>query len=87
MTPRSSGPGSPWVKSSCTASLIVTSDCDQLVAENWRPAIAEAWFWLGETAKADRLYQGFDVAGVRDRDAIAEWLRQAREDSAGPGHD
>jgi hypothetical protein len=33
------------------------TDCDQLVAENWRRAIAEAWFWLGETAKADRLYR------------------------------
>jgi len=106
------------------------TDCDHLVAENWRRAIAEAWFWLGETATADQLYQdwlkadprwgygwigwasgymppvkgailapadygraedllhqGYDVAGVRDRDAIAEWLRQAREESARPGRD
>jgi hypothetical protein len=106
------------------------TDCDHLVAENWRRAIAEAWFWLGETATADQMYQnwldtdpqwgygwigwacgymppvkgailapadygraedllhqGYDVAGVRDRDAIAEWLRQAREESARPGRD
>ncbi len=33
------------------------TDCDQLVAENWRRAIAEAWFWLGETNQADQLYR------------------------------
>jgi hypothetical protein len=101
------------------------TDCDQLVVENWRRAIAEAWFWLGETAKADRLYrdwldadprwgfgwigwasgymppprtgaltdhrraedllrQGFAVSGVRDRGAVAEWLRLAREESEHP---
>jgi hypothetical protein len=35
------------------------TDCDQLVVENWRRAIAEAWFWLGETSKADQLYRGW----------------------------
>jgi hypothetical protein len=96
------------------------TDCDQLAVENWRRAIAEAWFQLGETAKAEQLYQdwlrddpqwgfgwigwasgylpmprtgrpadhqraedllrqGYDVSGVRDRDAIADWLRLARE--------
>jgi hypothetical protein len=96
------------------------TDCDRLVRENWRRAIAEAWFWLGETAKADQLYrdwladdpqwgfgwigwasgymppsgkgiltdyqraeqllrQGYAVKGVRDRDAIADWLRLARD--------
>lgn len=35
------------------------TDCDQLVVENWRRAIAEAWFWLGETVKADQLYRGW----------------------------
>ncbi|HZM82134.1 MAG TPA: hypothetical protein VFC19_40965, partial [Candidatus Limnocylindrales bacterium] len=96
------------------------TDCDRLVSENWRRAIAEAWFWLGETAKADQLYrdwlgddpqwgsgwigwasgymppsgkglltddqraeellrQGYGVTGVRDRDAIAEWLRLTRD--------
>ena len=33
------------------------TDCDQLAVENWRRAIAEAWFQLGETAKAEQLYQ------------------------------
>lgn len=96
------------------------TDCDRLVGENWRRAIAEAWFWLGETAKADQLYrgwldddpqwgfgwvswasgympppgkglftdyrraedllrQGYAVSGVRDRDAVVEWLRLVRE--------
>jgi hypothetical protein len=96
------------------------TDCDRLVVENWRRAVAEAWFWLGETARADHLYrdwldndpqwgfgwigwasgympppgkglptdhqraeellrQGYAVAGVRDRDAIAGWLRLARD--------
>jgi len=102
------------------------SDCDQLVAENWRRAIAEAWFWLGETSKADQLYrnwlehdpqwgygwigwasgympppgtgtptdyqraeellrQGYAVSGVRDRDAVAEWLRLTRDKAGHPG--
>ncbi len=96
------------------------TDCDQLAVENWRRAIAEAWFWLGETVEADRLYggwldadpqwgfgwigwaagympppgkglpgdhqhaeellrQGHAVTGVRDRDAITEWLQLARK--------
>ncbi len=33
------------------------TDCDQLLVENWRRAIAEAWFWLGEASKADELYR------------------------------
>jgi len=102
------------------------TDCDQLVVENWRRAIAEAWFWLGDTSKADQLYrgwldadpqwgygwvgwacgymppsrtgaptdyqraenllcQGYAVSGVRDRDAVAEWLRLAREKTEHPG--
>lgn len=97
------------------------TDCDQLAIENWRRAIAEAWFQLGDAATADELYrgwlgdepqwgfgwigwasgympplrtglpsnhqraedllrQGYAVSGVRDRDAIASWLRLARED-------
>jgi hypothetical protein len=102
------------------------ADCDGLVGENWRRAIAEAWFWLGETAKAEQLYrswldddpqwgfgwvgwasgympppgkglftdhrraedllrQGYAVSGVRDRDAIADWLRLVREEAEHPG--
>jgi len=102
------------------------TDCDRLVDENWRRAIAEAWFWLGETAKADQLYrgwldddpqwgfgwvgwasgyipppgkglftdyqraehllrQGYAVSGVRDRDAVAEWLRLVRQETEHPG--
>ena len=34
------------------------TDCDQLMVENWRRAIAEAWVCLGETSKADGLYRG-----------------------------
>jgi len=97
------------------------TDVDPLTAENWRRAIAESWFWLGETATADQMYrdwldadpqwgygwigwadghlppartgapidrrraeellaQGYAVPGVRDRDAIAEWLEQTRKD-------
>lgn len=96
------------------------TDCDRLVVENWRRAIAEAWSWLGEITKADQLYrgwldddprwgfgwigwascymppsgndlftdyqraedllrQGCAVSGVRDRDAVTDWLRLARE--------
>lgn len=96
------------------------TDCDQLLVENWRRAIAEAWFWLGETSKADELYrdwldhdprwgfgwvgwasgymppprsgaptdyqraeqllrQGQAVSGVRDREAITEWLQLTRD--------
>ncbi|HEX2808243.1 MAG TPA: hypothetical protein VHN80_18935 [Kineosporiaceae bacterium] len=103
------------------------TDCDQLAAENWRRAIAEAWFWLRETSKADQLYrgwldadpqwgygwigwasgympppgtgaltdyqraedllrQGYAVSGVRDRDAVSEWLQLAREKPDRPGH-
>ena len=99
------------------------TDCDQLVVESWRRAVAEAWFWLGDTTKADRMYsrwldrdphwgygwigwacgymppagtnaptddqraedllrQGHAVSGVRDRDAVAEWLQQTRDDAA-----
>jgi hypothetical protein len=102
------------------------TDCDRLVDENWRRAIAEARFWLGETARADQLFrgwldddpqwgfgwvgwasgympppgkglftdyqraedllrQGYAVNGVRDRDAIAEWLRLVREKTERPG--
>jgi len=102
------------------------TDCDQLVAENWRRAIAETWFWLGETSKGDQLYrgwldadpqwgygwigwasaympppgkgaltdhqraedllrQGYAVSGVRDRDAVSEWLQLAREKIERPG--
>ena len=32
------------------------TDCDQLAVENWRRAIAEAWFWLGDTDRADQMY-------------------------------
>jgi hypothetical protein len=35
------------------------TDCDQLVVENWRRAIAEAWFWVGDTNKADQMYRGW----------------------------
>jgi hypothetical protein len=35
------------------------TDCDQLVTENWHRAIAESWFWLGETSKADQLYRNW----------------------------
>ncbi|MDQ1289339.1 MAG: hypothetical protein QG622_2905 [Actinomycetota bacterium] len=97
------------------------TDVSPRTAENWRRAIAESWFWLGETATADQLYrdwldadpqwgygwigwadghlppartgapidrgraeellqQGYAVPGVRDRDAIAEWLEQTRKD-------
>lgn len=99
---------------------------DQLMTENWRRAIAEAWFWLGDTGKAEQLYenwlahdpqwgygwigwasghmprprtsaptdyqraedllrQGQAVSGVRDRDAIAEWLQLAREQARHSG--
>ncbi len=97
------------------------TDCDQLMIENWRRAIAEAWFGLGDTGKADELYrgwldadpawgfgwigwascymppgkstpknyqraedllhQGYAVGGVRDRDAIADWLRLVCEET------
>jgi len=101
------------------------TDCDQLVVENWRRAVAEAWFWLGDTTTADQMYkdwldhdpqwgygwigwasgymppartnaptdyqraedllrQGHAVSGVRDRDAIAEWLQQTHHDAAHP---
>lgn len=33
----------------------------------------------------DLLREGYAVGGVRDRDAIAEWLRRAREESEHPG--
>jgi hypothetical protein len=97
-------------------------DVDDLTAENWRRAIGEAWFWLGETATADELFrqwlesdpqwgygwigwasgylpqpsiqvpadhrraeellcQGLAVNGVRDPDAVSQWLRDAREES------
>jgi hypothetical protein len=102
------------------------TDCDRLVVENWRRAIAEAWFWLGETATADQLYrgwldedpqwgfgwvgwasgympppgkglftdyqraedllrQGHAVSGLRDRDAVAQWVRLAREEAGHSG--
>jgi hypothetical protein len=35
------------------------TDCDQLMIENWRRAIAEAWFGLGDNGKADELYRGW----------------------------
>ena len=35
-------------------------------------------------ASQDLLQRGYDVAGVRDRDAIAQWFRQARQKSAPP---
>jgi hypothetical protein len=35
------------------------TDCGQLEVENWRRAIAEAWFWLGETGKAEELFRGW----------------------------
>jgi hypothetical protein len=97
------------------------TDCGQLMIENWRRAIVEAWFWLGETSKAEQLYsgwlgadprwgfgwigwascymppgkdtpknyqraedllrQGYAVRGVRDRDAIADWLRLLCEET------
>jgi hypothetical protein len=98
------------------------TDCDQLAVENWRRAIAEAWFWLGDTTRADQMYRdwldsdpqwgygwigwasgylppartgaptdyqraedllrrGHAVNGVRDRDAIAEWLQRTRDDA------
>ncbi|HEX2807875.1 MAG TPA: hypothetical protein VHN80_17075 [Kineosporiaceae bacterium] len=97
------------------------TDVNPLTTQNWRRAIAESWFWLGETATADQMYrdwldadpqwgygwigwadghlppartgapidrrraeellqQGYAVPGVRDRDAIAEWLEQTRKD-------
>lgn len=102
------------------------TDCDQLLVENWRRAIAEAWFWLGETSKADQMFrnwldhdpqwgfgwigwasgymppsrisaptdyeraeellrQGQSVSGVRDGEAIASWLRLARDKGARRG--
>lgn len=102
------------------------TDCGQLEVENWRRAIAESWFWLGETSTADQLYrgwldedpqwgfgwvgwasgylppprasastdyrraeellrQGLAVSGVRDRKAIAEWLRRTREEGERQG--
>ncbi len=100
------------------------TDCDQLMIENWRRAIAEAWFGLGDTGKADELYrgwldavpawgfgwigwascymppgkstpktyqraedllrQGYAVSGVRDRDAVAGWLRLVCEETGRP---
>lgn len=97
------------------------TDCDQLMIENWRRAIAEAWFRLGETSRADQMYrgwldadpgsgfgwigwascylpsgkntptnyqraedllrQGYAIRGVRDRDAIADWLRLVCEET------
>ncbi|HEY6797444.1 MAG TPA: hypothetical protein VI248_22440 [Kineosporiaceae bacterium] len=98
------------------------TDCDQLAVQNWRRAIAEAWFWLGDTTRADQMYrdwldsdpqwgygwigwasgylppartgaatdyqraedllrQGHDINGVRDRDALAEWLQRTRDDA------
>lgn len=102
------------------------TDCDQLVAENWRRAIAEAWFGLGDTGRADRLYrgwpdddpqggygwigwasgylpartaattdyqraedllrQGYAVSGVRDRKAVAGWLKRIREEREKAAH-
>lgn len=100
-------------------------DVHGLTAENWRRAIGEAWFWLGETATADALFrrwleadpqwgygwigwasgylpppsvqvptdhqraedllrQGLAVSGVRDRDAITEWLGDVREGECSP---
>lgn len=89
-------------------------DEDQLMTQNWRRALAESYFEVGETSKAEGLFQswlaadprwgfgwigwascyhprsgrqgdqrraedllreGYSVPGVRDRDAIAEWLR------------
>jgi hypothetical protein len=97
------------------------TDCGRLEVENWRRAIAEAWFWLGEAGKAEELFsgwldddpqwgfgwvgwasgylppprasapvdcrraeelllQGLAVSGVRDREAIADWLRRTRDE-------
>jgi hypothetical protein len=95
--------------------------CDQLMIENWRRAIAEAWFGLGDTGKADELFRGWldadpawgfgwigwascymppgkstpknyqraedllrrghAVSGVRDREAVADWLRLVCEET------
>jgi hypothetical protein len=33
----------------------------------------------------DLLRQGYAVAGVRDRDAVAEWIQLAREETEHPG--
>lgn len=104
------------------------TDCDQLVVENWRRAIAEAWFRLGEAGKAEQLYRGWldadpqwgfgwigwasgympppgtglpadhqraeqllcqgnAVPAVRDRDAITNWLRLARDETEHRGRD
>jgi hypothetical protein len=101
------------------------TDCDQLMIENWRRAIAEAWSGLGETGTSDELYrgwldadpawgfgwigwascympagantskdyqraetllhQGYAVSGVRDRDAVADWLQLLCEETDRPG--
>jgi hypothetical protein len=98
--------------------------CGQLMIENWRLAIAEAWFGLGDTGKADELFRGwldadpawgfgwigwascymppgkstpknyqraedllrrgYAVSGVRDRDAVAGWLRLVCEETGRP---
>ncbi len=100
------------------------TDYDQLMIENWRRAIAEAWFGLGDTGKTDELYRGwleadpawgfgwigwascymrpgkgtpknyqraedllrrgYAVSGVRDRDAVADWLRRVCEETGRP---